>query len=353
MKASFRKKRVVGIAAMLMVFVSVWYLVHAAEKEEKSFFSKSLHYTGEGMRYWYEESGGFMDITGIPYMKLDCRNCHVNSCDRCHARKEGDKCYYSLKMAKDSQICLSCHSREKVTFSLCEKNNTLDVHLANGMGCVDCHRGGDIHGDGRFHKTMREEGAVKVACRDCHEPDEGLQSHTVHKGKLDCAACHIANTTSCLNCHFERFIEEGTRKGNFFPPCQDWTLLVNYQGKVTSGNAQTLLYKGKKFVAYAPYFTHAVQAKARKCEDCHRNKAVKRIKRGRSVQMATFKGNQMVSWKGVVPLIPDLLEWDFADKQDGQWVPLKSQEKPVLQFACYAQPLTQEQLEKLARPQKQ
>lgn len=39
----------------------------------RSFFTKSLHFTGEGMRYWYEEAGGFMRITGIPYRDLDCK----------------------------------------------------------------------------------------------------------------------------------------------------------------------------------------------------------------------------------------------------------------------------------------
>ncbi|MCK4835283.1 MAG: hypothetical protein KAT17_01530, partial [Candidatus Aminicenantes bacterium] len=293
-----------------------------------------------------------MDITGIPYEKLDCQNCHVKSCERCHAKKEGEKCSYSLKKAKDSNTCLTCHSREKVTFKLGKEKNTLDVHIANGMGCVDCHKGEDVHGDGTSYKTMRDKGAVKVACTDCHEMEEDIKAHKVHNEKLDCAACHIANTVSCLNCHFERFLEQGTRKGNFFPPCQDWTLLVNYKGKVTSGNVQTLVYKGKKFIAYAPYFTHAVQAKARQCEDCHGNKAVKRIKRGKSVPMATFKDGRMISWKGVVPLIPDKLKWDFADKQGDKWVRLKNKEKPVVQFACYAKPLTKEQLKKLAKTYK-
>jgi hypothetical protein len=129
-------------------------------------------------------------------------------------------------------------------------------------------------------------------------------------------------------------------------------LLVNYKGKVTSGNVQTLLYQGKKFIAYAPYFTHAIQAKARLCNDCHGNKAVKRIKRGKSVQMARFEDNRMISWKGVVPLVPDLLKWDFAEKENGQWVLLKNKEKPVYQLACYAEPLTREQIQKLAKRQK-
>ena len=34
-------------------------------------FEKSLHRTGEGMRYWYEKNDGFMSVTGMPYAQLD------------------------------------------------------------------------------------------------------------------------------------------------------------------------------------------------------------------------------------------------------------------------------------------
>jgi hypothetical protein len=342
-------------ALFLMGFVfSGWLLINGSDDiPEKSCFYSSLHHTGEGMRYWYEENGGFMGITGIPYSKLDCKTCHVQSCETCHAVKQGEKCSYSLKKARESDTCLTCHSREKVTFKLCEKNNTLDVHVANGMACADCHKGGDVHGDGVHYKTMRDSEGVKVSCSECHEAEKSVKAHQVHDDKLDCAACHIANTTSCLNCHFDKFLEQKTRKGNFFPPCQDWTLLVNYRGKVTSGNVQTLVYQKQKFIAYAPYFTHAVQAKARDCGDCHDNAAVRRITAGQPVPMATFSENRMISWKGVVPLIPDKLKWDFADKQGDQWILLKTDKKPVVQFACYAEPLTADQLKKLQASQKE
>lgn len=350
----FKLRGIISGLIFLFFLASGWVLLNGEDDQaEKPCFYSSLHHTGEGMRYWYEENGGFMDITGIPYSKLDCKTCHVKSCERCHAVKDGEKCGYSLKKAKETATCLACHSREKVTFKLCKNNDTLDVHVANGMSCADCHKGDDVHGDGMAYKTMREPGAIKVACSGCHELDKTVKAHTVHNDKLDCAACHISNTTSCLNCHFDKFLEQKTRKGNFFPPCQNWTLLINYKGKVTSGNVQTLVYQKQKFIAYAPYFTHAVQAKARECGDCHDNEAVRRITAGKPVPMATFTENRMVSWKGVVPLIPDKLKWDFADKQEDQWILLKTDQKPVVQFACYAKPLTEDQLKKLQKSYKQ
>ena len=353
MKNLFKGRKWLVVLASVLVLSSGLFIVNnEAEEKSTSCFYSSLHHTGEGMRYWYEENGGFKDITGIPYEQLDCKNCHIKSCEQCHAVKEGEKCSYSLRKAKDTDTCLTCHSREKVTFKIGKERKCLDVHIINGMQCVDCHKGDDVHGDGTFYRTMRDEGAVKVTCRECHSLEEDIRAHTVHKGKLDCAACHVANTTSCLNCHFDKFLEQGKRKGNFFPPIQDWTLLVNYKGKVTSGNVQTLLYKGKKFITYAPYFTHAVQAKARTCTDCHANKAAKRIKKGKSVTMAAFKNGKMISWQGVVPLVPGKLRWDFADKDGDKWVLLKSKEKPTLQFSCYAEPFSKEQVKKMAKSYK-
>lgn len=41
-----------------------------------------------------------------------------------------------------------------------------DIHYSLGMGCIDCHGGPDVHGDGYIHSTMDTEGAIE--CEDCH-----------------------------------------------------------------------------------------------------------------------------------------------------------------------------------------
>lgn len=41
-----------------------------------------------------------------------------------------------------------------------------DVHAQAGMGCVDCHTGADVHGNG--HITADTQCAVKSECTDCH-----------------------------------------------------------------------------------------------------------------------------------------------------------------------------------------
>ena len=55
------------LTAMVLLFVSAVLAAQAAEEDNAPFFEKSLHFTGQGMRYWYEAEDGFMKITEVPY----------------------------------------------------------------------------------------------------------------------------------------------------------------------------------------------------------------------------------------------------------------------------------------------
>ena len=351
-------KCVVVIVACLLLGVSLLADSSADSKQPclTSFFTKSLHYTGEGMRRWYEEEGGFMEITKIPYDQLNCKKCHVKSCDQCHAKKKGAKLVFSPKKARDMNTCLPCHGREGLTFRFDGERDHLDVHLAAGMVCADCHWRYDIHGDGRFRPSMRDPKGVRASCQTCHvkqqkespEFDPDTVSHQVHGDKLDCAACHVRTTMACYNCHFDRFLKTGTKKGNFVS-MKDWLLLINYEGKVTSGSAMTLVYKNKKFIAYVPYFTHSVSSEGRPCNDCHLNQAVIKMQKGEKVPVVDFKKGKIVTWKGVVPVVQGKLEWAFLNKTEKGWQPVPSKEDPMVQFAAYGTPLTEEQFNNMAQ----
>jgi len=345
-------KKCLGLIAFIGIFFA-FSLTFAMDESCPSFFSKSLHHTGEGMRYWYEEQNGFMKVSGIPYQQLGCKNCHVKSCDKCHAVEKEGKMIFSVEKAKTLENCFSCHKREASTFKRDKETGHLDVHLAAGMKCTDCHLAQDVHGDGIFYQSMRAEGAVKANCLNCHQKGEkapmfkaDLRSHKVHQNKLDCAACHVSATMVCYNCHFSRYLETKSKKGNFIP-MKSWLLLINYKGKVTAGNIMTLVYKGKKFIAYVPYLTHSIMSKGRKCADCHNNKAIKLIKAGKKVPVVSFKNGEIIPWEGVVPTVPEQLEWIFLDKKGEKWVVLKGKEEPTVQFAAYGEPLTSQQLKKL------
>jgi len=321
-----------------------------------SFFETSLHFTGEGMRYWYEEEGGFMEITKIPYDQLDCKKCHVKSCDQCHAKKVREKLRFSEDKAKSINTCLPCHTREGLTFRFDGKKERLDVHMAAGMVCSDCHYRTDVHGDGRPRVSMRHPKAVRATCQECHVEQEresplfdpDTVSHSAHGDRLDCAACHVQNTMACYNCHFDTFLKTGERK-NTFIPMKEWTLLVNYDGRVTSGSAMSLVYKDRKFVAYVPYFTHSVSAEGRTCDECHGNEAVRRMVRGEKVPVVDFKDGEAVPWQGVVPVLPDKLDWAFLEKTADGWKKIGDSQGASVQFAAFGLPLTPEQLEMLAR----
>lgn len=320
----------------------------------KSFFTKSLHFTGEGMRYWYEEEGGFMDITGIPYNQLGCKSCHVKSCDSCHAQKKNGSMNFSVAKTRSIDTCTKCHSREKLSFKFDKKQGITTAHMDAGLVCADCHLGSDVHGDGTMRSSMRSAGAVQADCEDCHvdqampapELDTSLKSHTVHKDKLDCAACHVSNTMACLNCHFDTYLETGKKKGNFIPTKQ-WTLLVNYQGQVTSGSAMTLVHQNRKFLAYVPYFTHSVMPQGRQCNDCHMNQAVSKMKNGQPVDVTSYSDGEVKQWSGVIPVMPDKLNWTFFNKTDKGWEPVPNDEDPKIQFGAYGKPLTQKQFKRL------
>ena len=323
-----------------------------------SFFTQSLHYTGEGMRYWYEEEGGFMEITGIPYDELDCKTCHVKSCDRCHAKTiHGDKKKFSEEVAKSMNTCMPCHGREGLTFKFDGAMDRMDVHIAAGMVCADCHYRSDVHGDGRPRKSMRHPKSIRITCEECHVNQEmaspafnpNTESHGVHGDRLTCTACHMNNATACMNCHFDQFLESGERKGNFLP-MKDWMLLVNYDGQVTAGGAMTLVYQNRPFLAYAPYFTHSITAEGRACEDCHDNAAVRRMADGKDVPVLDFQNGKVKPWEGVAPLIPERLKFVFLNRTDEGWTPIPGDPEPMVQFAAYGAPLTAEQFDKLAMP---
>lgn len=329
-----------------------------------SFFTNSLHYTGEGMRRWYEEDGGFMEITKIPYDQLDCKSCHVKSCDECHAKRKRAKFVFSPKKANDINTCLKCHSREGLTYRFDSKfvepgpdgeKSQLDVHMAAGMVCADCHRRYDVHGDGRFRPSMRHPKGVRITCRKCHIEhaaefpgyDPEIDSHMVHGDKLNCAACHVRNTMTCYNCHFDEFLKTNKRKGNFIP-MKDWMLLINYEGQVTSGSAMTLVHQNQKFIAYVPYFTHSIMRSGRQCDECHASEAAVRLSRGETVKVVDYKDGRIENWKGVVPVVPEGLDWVFLNRTENGWKRVPNDTPPKVQYAAFGTPLTPEQLSMLA-----
>jgi hypothetical protein len=68
-------------------------------------------------------------------------------------------------------------------------------------------------------------------------------------------------------------------------------------------------------------------------------------------QTATFKNGKLEFYKGVIPLVPDLLKWPFLEKKAGKWVEFIPEKKPLIQLGVYAEPFTQDELDALNEEQ--
>jgi len=313
-------------------------------------FHRSLHYTAKGMSYWYDKSNGGLELTsGIPYSQLGCQSCHVAGCDRCHLTKAGGTPVYSTEAARKQEMCLECHTREVSILKIDREANQVDVHAAKGMMCMDCHTAREMHGNGVEYVSMKQVNAMDVKCENCHTTLHTSLSHTVHKGKVDCKACHDRHVVSCTNCHFETLVKEGKRVAM---PVSGWIFLMNLDGKVTSANMQTFVLKDQKtFLMFAPQHSHSVMGKGRSCKECHASKIVKQAKDGR-VTLTCLENGRLENLKGVIPVTEDVTwEMVYHEREDGKWVPMKNAATPKLHYAGFGKPLTRAQMENLLRPQ--
>jgi hypothetical protein len=337
-----RKRFGIGLTFGVVALAAV---IALAAGEAKN-FKTSLHSSNAGMKFWYEAPDGFKSVSGISYEDAKCNTCHPDNCKACHEKgmKKGD--------VSDPNICFKCHLKQQATLQMDQAAGTPDVHFANGKVCVDCHKNDkidDVHGDGTEYQSMRQPGAVKSTCTDCHQPSQDIDAHKKHKDKLACTACHTSNVLGCVNCHFDSFIATGTKEGNFIPT-NNWVILMNYNNQVVSANAITLVSKGKTFVAYSPFFSHSMKKEAKKCEDCHGNAAMAKIKAGEKIPMIKMEGDKIVSWNGVVPCVPESLEWQFFNKEGDKWVPIADAPAPKVQMVGYGTPLNEKQIKMLQAP---
>jgi len=345
MKKSTRPLIVIGLA----FFCLAGPVCPEQAEQEDSFFRSSLHFTSGGMAYWYkQENGGLERLTGIPYDQLGCKNCHIASCDACHRVDKDGKSAYIVGAARNQEICLQCHKRELSMMKRDQSMNQADVHTAKGMTCMDCHSAREMHGDGTAYLSMKQPGAMDTTCEKCHDPVSRSRSHTVHEGKLDCKACHVRHVLSCTNCHFDTLVNQGKRAAR---PLADWVYLMNYQGRVTSANMQTFVVgKNRTFLMFAPANSHSIMKAGRPCDACHATETVEALKSGQ-LTVTRLVEDETVQVKGVIPVVRGAdYKFVYFDFQDGQWAPLENPAEPLLHYAGFGEPLSEDQFGKLVEP---
>jgi hypothetical protein len=346
-------KRMWIVQVMLVVAATVFGLggiSYGQEiKKESCFFLTSLHYTAKGMGYWYDKANGGIEIvSGVPYSSLGCKNCHVSGCDECHKVIKDGKAAYSTKAAKNQDVCLKCHAREKAIIGIDRAAKQEDVHFARGMKCMDCHSAREMHGDGIEYVSLKQPDAMNTRCEKCHSSIKPSQSHTVHGDRLDCKACHTRQEVSCTNCHFETLVKEGKRVAI---PVSGWVFLMNYEGKVTSANMQTFLLKGgKTFFMFAPEMSHSIMKDGRKCDECHGTEITKQVQKGK-IALTWLEKRKVKNLKGAIPVVQGVdYQCVYQDFKGGNWIPINNSAVPVYHYAAFGKPLSKEQLGKLVEP---
>jgi hypothetical protein len=332
-----------GCAALLLMLIGANLPGSAQEQKflpEENFYTKSLHYTNKGIEFLYsKEQGGIERITGKTAAEMGCvkSNCHVKSCDVCHSKETDGKLSYSIDQARSEVSCQRCHPVGK---------DDPDVHFRKGMKCMDCHSLREIHGDGIAYNTYMQPGAMDARCGTCHVGIKGSMSHTVHKGKVDCTACHVRDLPTCYNCHLETRMKENKETSI---PLKDMLFLVNHDGTVTAANFLSYVYENKTMITFAPSFPHSIKKEGRKCGECHGTQIVRDIADSK-FRLVQWKNGKIENMKGVIPVV-DGMKWDlvYLDKENGKWVPLKDPEGPLLNYSGYCSPLTQQQFDQLTK----
>ena len=305
----------------------------------------SLHGTARGMQWWYENSDGAGPLFGVDYAETGCGNCHVDTaapdggCGECHGEASVND-----PITNQADVCGSCHGRINKEAQL----EITDVHMQAGMVCSDCHSGEEIHGDGNEYDSMFAASALDPECTDCHEgggapvvPD--TSAHTIHGDDLACDACHMSTSITCYNCHFETLLDSGEKKAA--AGFKDFIILVNDEnGKVRGGTYQSVIYGDQGFVAFGPYHGHAISSEGRDCSECHGGPRMQEYDDTGRIQMTWWNDaeGKVEHTTGVIPFVPDSMDFQFVTLDGGAWVPISPSESAVQAEFC--SPLTESQL---------
>lgn len=178
-------------------------------------FKASLHYTTEGQRHGV--SGRFsqkeLKVFNEKVFEQSCRSCHA-SCGDCHVKAPvisgismGLVKGHRFVKRDEGKTCALCHGGRVYPEFTGDYGGAADIHYQKGMVCVDCHKKGELHGNGTAVYTLRKEVKDRPRCINCHKTGEektelAQSAHARHKDKLSCYACHSGGAyRNCYDCH--------------------------------------------------------------------------------------------------------------------------------------------------------
>ena len=125
------------------------------------------------------------------------------TCADCHVLEDpGDN-----PPAVPDATCLGCHGRQNAEIN---NHQAPDVHRDDeNFTCMDCHTTDEMHGDGTTYDTMFDSPDMGCQTGTCHQTIPTNRAHTEHQTTVDCSACHMKASLSCVNCHFETEVQGG------------------------------------------------------------------------------------------------------------------------------------------------
>ena len=243
MEDRMNKRNIKIWGIILILLTTVFFLFSGCKKTEKECYMMSLHATTEGMRYWYDKDDGFSKISKIPYDKLGCKNCHAQSCEKCHGKgyarlyqqwEDNMKEKLSLvklgldKISDTNKITGSSAKLLKdavYNYQLVETGNVVhnvaysDELLLNAyenLKKVLTSTGSDL----ALPSFQLYNTAKPSKCENCHYGQESkkveafgilfVHSKHISNKDLSCLSCHshktnhgetVATRESCLSCH--------------------------------------------------------------------------------------------------------------------------------------------------------
>ncbi len=180
----------------------------------------SLHGTQNGYQTMFERRGAQPAAQVSAMFEARCASCHT-SCGQCHISRpdavrgglvHGHRFSSEPSMGEN---CTACHgSRVGAEFRgenrVGEQTLAADAHFAEGMDCLGCHTGAEMHGAGGSAPAHRYAVPEAPRCTDaaCHADVESdaNQWHAIHgragsSKQLACQVCHAQPYKNCYRCH--------------------------------------------------------------------------------------------------------------------------------------------------------
>ncbi len=150
------------------------------------------------------------ELTEADYNNIDCLICHGPGYKRTVAKDEDGKAYFVPAEGIDMQAVVhNANSPTNETCNRCHKNAAggpnfkhgdvgtadIDVHIAAGLQCIDCHWSKDHKIAGSGYLKAVDMPDARIACEDCHTDTPHFANYAdilnERHARVGCQTCHI------------------------------------------------------------------------------------------------------------------------------------------------------------------